>query len=365
MVEVKKTLLLIASVLILNLVAVSGAWAREPATPEFTMKQAVDKAQQFSKTIRNAEYDVDRSYELRQFSFDDVKYVPQGTTSPEAEQDYTNFALSDINWQSAKKTLESTQDNIEVAVYQAYFSIIQGKLKVSVAEEDLKNSVEKERIAMVGYRVGTVNQAGLIEAQAARATSESSLVAARKALDDAYQKFNLLVGLWPDDRPVLTDNPNLSPLVIDNLDTEVQRAIERSPSIWLANQKIDYANLKMDLYFAGDRSAISEPYEVKDIDVKKAETSLEESKEKVRKLVRTLYYTALQKEELYSSTLESIKVAEESLRVKKIKLDVGMATKSEVLAAELAVDQARQTLLSTVCDHELLVMYFRKPWTYA
>jgi len=363
---VRKFLLSIALSFISVFLVMSAAWAREPATPEFTLQQAVDRALEHSEAVKKAQYDVDRAYELREFSYDDVKFVPQdNTASPEAEQNYIKFVTSDQNWQSAKKTYDTTKDSVVASVYQAYNAILQAQDNVALLEAQLKSNKEKLRIARIGYRVGTVNQSDLIQAETTAAGTEASLTAARKALDDAYQKFNNLVGLWPNDRPVLIEKPAVTPLVIDNLDTEVQRAIETSPSVFLANMNIDLAKLKENLYFAGDRSAISEPYEAKEIDIEKANVSLQEAKEKLDKVVRTLYYSILQYEEQYSGKLESKRMAEETLRVTKVKYEVGMATQAEVLAAEVALAQANKDLTDLACSHEMLTVYFRKPWTYS
>ena len=62
--------------------------------------------------------------------------------------------------------------------------------------------------------------------------------------------------------------------------------------------------------------------------------------------------------------MESIRLAGENLRVAKVKFDVGIATKTDVLNAELALEQARQGLLEIESQHEILKMAFKKPWAY-
>ena len=72
----------------------------------------------------------------------------------------------------------------------------------------------------------------------------------------------------------------------------------------------------------------------------------------------------MQMEEQYNGYLGSEKVAEESLRVTKIKYEVGMATQADVIDAEMSLAQAREDLIDLTCEHEIQVMYFCKPWTY-
>ena len=65
----------------------------------------------------------------------------------------------------------------------------------------------------------------MVQENQSYAAAQTSLTTAQANLDTAYQKFNQLVGLAPDDRPVLTDQPSFAPLVIGSLDAEVSRVL--------------------------------------------------------------------------------------------------------------------------------------------
>lgn len=349
---------------VLSLVPVQ-AWAKEPATPELTMDMAIERALAQSDSLQISKHDLDRAEEVRDFVADKVEFIPAGPVpSSNAEKTIVSLTQSDIAYNMAKRSYKATEDTVVMSVYQAYNSIIQAQEKVRVAELNVKNKDWLKRMAFIGKMVGTVDSMGMVQAETNYIAAKNSLEAAQKALDDAYQKFNQLVGLWPEDRPVLVDMPEIKPLEVGDLDTEVSRIVDASPTVWLAEQKVDLAKLTKRLYDFTDPSR-SEPYEAKKIDVEKAEITASDTKDQMYKLVRTLYYTAKQLEEQNSAARESVRQAEESLRVAKIKFDVGMATKADLLNAELALAQARQTVLDTAAQHEVLAYAFYRPWAYA
>lgn len=341
------------------------AWSREPVTPEMTLQMAVEKALANSDALKNSKSDIKRAEEVRDFLGDKLDFVPNGPVpSSGVEKTYFGITQSYINYNMSKRNYKVTEDTVAMSVYQAYNGIIQAREKVSVAELNVKNKDWLERMAFAGKRVGTVDSMGMIQAETNYTAAKNSLEAAQKSLDDAYQKFNQLVGLWPEDRPVLSDMPEITPLNITDLDVEVSRVVDSSPAVWLAEQKVDLADLTMRLYDFTE-SGRTEPYKAKEIDVDKAKVTAGDTRDQTFKLVRTIYYSAKQLEEQNAAALETVRQAEEALRVAKVKYDVGMATKADLLNAGLALAQARQTVLDTAAQHEVMVYAFYKPWAYA
>lgn len=341
----------------------SVAWANNPATPEISFQQAVEKAKENSKALQNANYDVDRSYKVRENAGDDVVFIPSEASTSSADRAITGLVQADINWQSSKRTLSAQEDSVVMQVYQLYDGIIQGQAKVQVAEVQLKSAERQRTVTDANVRVGILNRMSLIQAQSTVETAKSTLETAKKSLADTYQKFNQLIGLNPEDRPALVDIPIFNELNVDDLEAAVSRAIDASPTVWLKEQQIDLAKLNLDLYKWNDSS--SDPYDAKKIDVNKAEVTAQDTKDSMAKLVRTLYYNIKQSEEQYPSAQESVKVADENLRITRVKYEAGMAIEPDVIAAEAALAQAKQTLINIVCQHDTLVYAFSKPWAYA
>jgi len=345
-----------------SILSASVAWAKEPATPEFTIEKAIQEALLHSAAIKSAEYDVDRAYEVRQFASDKLEFVPVGPADSDVLRPFYALKQADINWQMSRKALDIQKDAVEISARSSYNAILQAQAKVKTCEASLK-SAEKQRIlAAANFRVGLINQQALLSAETNLANAKAELEAAKKSLDDAYQKFNQLVGLWPEDRPVLTEVPDFEKLTVYDLDSYIERTLEENPNLWLAKEKVDLAKTMLGTY---DFTNPAEPYKAKQLDVDKAIISASDARDQARKSLRSLYYTVTGLEEQYAPATEQVRMAEENLRVIKIKFEVGMATSAEVAQAESALAQAKQQVLDIVCQHDILKLAFSKPWAYA
>jgi outer membrane protein len=358
---VRRVLFLVTVSVMLSLfLTASVAWAAEPDSQQFTLQQAIEKAKGNSKALQSKNYDVDGSYEVRDFVNDALDYTPLSPTTDGMDTVFLNLVQADLGYQMSKRSYEAQGDAVELQTCQQYYDILKTLEQVKVDEAKVKAAQRQLSYAQVSYRVGMLEQKSLMQAETALTVAKATLEADNAALKDYYQKFNQTVGLDPDDRPVLTDEPGYERLEVSNLVREEERAADQSPTVWLSEQQIDVAELTIQLYGSG-----SEPYKAKKIDKEKAVLEAADSREQMKLLVRSLYYAIQQLEENYASAQNALKLAEEDLRVIKVKYDAGMATEQEVLASEAALADAENTLLGLVCQHDVMVRGFDKPWAYA
>lgn len=349
------------SLCVLFLFCSVAAWAKEPETPELTYKQAVERALTNSAILKSGKYSIDQAYEMRKFSSQNLQYVPLGPSDSSVTRFFYSLQQADLNWQMARKNYALLEDSVELAVHQTYNSILQGQENLKACEKTLR-SIEKQRlIAAISYKVGITSQLAMIQADANLAGAKDSYAEALKSLDDAYQKFNYLVGLWPEDQPVLTEIPVFEKVSIIDLNNYIERMLEENPSLWQVEENVKMASTILDTF---DPVNSLEPYKSKEIAVDKAKITAEDAREQAKKTLRTLYYTIGQLEDKYPVVVQQVKVAEEGLRVTRVELEVGVATSTDVAMAEAALAQANQQLLGVVCQHDLLRLAFKKPWAY-
>ena len=328
-----------------------------------SLERAVEMALERSYALKSAAYDVDRAYEVRRFAADKVQFTPLGPTTTQAELAFTGLVQADLAWQMAKRSYEAQKDTVVMSVYQAYAAVLQAQARLRTAEAQAQAADWRYRATNAMFMVGAAGRPDVAKAEAERDAARKNVESARNALADAYQKLNQLIGLEPDARPVLEPRVEVRPLVVENLEAAVSRALESSPTVWLAQQKIDFSRLTLDLYdFAPSQT---EPYEAKEIDVTKAEVSAADVKEQMAKLVRTLYFAGRQAENGYAAALDNLARTREDLRLAEIRYSVGMATRVEVEAARAAVAQAEQSVTESAWQHEVLRLAFEKPWAYA
>jgi outer membrane protein TolC len=326
---------------------------------KFTIEQAVDSALKNSDTIKSADYDIERGKEVWESASESVKYIPSGSESNTAGSSaYTSLVSADTSWRMTKKTRTLEGDKLVLSVYNQYVSVIKAIDNLNYAKETLKNTQWQWNVAQVSYREGITSQTQLDASNNQFKSAQNSLSLAEIALNTQYQALNKLIGLSSTERPVLTEKPDYSILKVENLETEVNRAWEQSPSLWKLGRNITSAELQLDLWNGNS----SEPYKAKEIDVLKANISLDDAKKQVAQGVRDLYNSICTLEETYKTQQEAIKLAEDTLRVKQVMFNIGMATKDDVQTAELALTKAKKDLNATIYQHEYLKLTFAKPW---
>ena len=348
-------------VTILVLLLTSGlAWSKEPATPELSLNQALEMAGKYSKVVKKAQLEVDRTEEIRNHRYDQLDYVPSNMPyNPAIEVAWSSMLTADLTWQMSKKSLDMEEDRLVLDVCQKYWDLLVALDKVEAKKLALQQAELDLRKAQASARVGLIMQLNLSQAEAGLAAARASMASAENELDEAYVKLNQLLGLWPQDRPVPVDEIEFNPLEVDNLDTAITRVVNASPAVWLAQERATMQKYLQDLmFYTGEYR----PYQARKIEVQQAQLDATDAKETMRVLTRTLYYNVLNLEETYLTMGETVKVAEESLRVTKLKFDLGMVTKADVAAAEATLADARQNELNLLRNHVYFKLAFQKPW---
>jgi outer membrane protein len=331
----------------------------DDAAWDLTLDEAADRALAISKDLKLADYDIESNKESREAAADEVKYIPADGDNQEASDAFINLVQSDMTWQMSKKTKSIKEDAIVKSVFEAYVNVLTAGEKVALAEKELANAEFQRLAARENYRVGKLSLSDKHTAEASYAKKETALSESRVNLEDCYIKLNKLIGLNPEDRPILKDEPAFVPLEItNNLEAEVQRRLETNPDLWLAERNVETAELKLQLSSLGSSAA----YRVAEINVSKSEVTASDNKETARQNLYSMYYSICQQEEQYKSQEQDLKQAEDTLRSNQLKYRLGMISKEEVLSAELDVANAQFALKSAAYQHELAKLSFDKPW---
>jgi len=356
----KRLLSILMAVILMAGVMPAVAVAREPAHPEISVAQAVALSLANSESLKNAKSDITKQKELRDDASDDLDFIPSSSSGTAAtENPWYSLLTADISLQSVKKAYTTEEEKIALDSYSKYWDILKYQDKLEVAELGAKKALLALQNAQAGNRVGTVADIDLLSATSQRQTAVTTLSLAQNSLDDAYEALNSQIGLWPEDRPVLTDTVKYSLADIDNLDNEVARVLADSPTIWSADQAVILQNYSKNMMFY---SGSYTPYKVRQIGVEQAELDAASAKEVASQSVRDMYYQIKNMEQNYSMLQEQIKLAEENLRVSKVNFEIGMTTALNVCTAEKALADAKSSFLELICNHEYAKLVFEKPW---
>lgn len=326
-----------------------------------TLEEAISLALQNDKGVKKAESEIERTGALRDEASKALSFTPVegGVYDPQFEVSWNKLLSADLSWQMSKKTLTSTKDALVLKVCKSYWDVQVAEMKLATTEKLTQQALINLQNTRNRLMFGAASPSSLNEAEMQLKQAQSNEITARHGLEDAYNAFNQLLGLNSNDQPRLTDSPAYEPLEVTNIDHEVQRVIEESPSVWLAQQKVTLAKWAADLmYFSGGYT----PYEVRQIELDQAELDAASAKELLAEVTRSLYYQAKSLQERYDAAREALKMAQEKLRVAQVKYAIGMVTKAEVVDAEVEVANAQEVIEEIIRNHAYLKMAFEKPW---
>lgn len=331
------------------------------ADTPLTYDKAVNLALSSSYRVQNALQDVARAKQVLEKASDNVQYIPSRGGDAVATKIFTGYTQASIAYEMSQKAYGMTQDVVAYAVKQAYNGILQAQAQQAAAEAALKNAQVQADIATVGHQYGTVSDIQWQQAVQALQAAQASVQAADKAVTDAYQRLNSLIGLPADARYQITDQPQVSDLKGVDPETQVSRVISDSPSIWQAEQQVNLAKLQLDLYTFNDPNN-PDPYEAKQIDVQKAYNSEADLRDQLSRSVWSAYNSLQELQAQYQSLQSQLAAAEQSLKLAQIQYQYGTGIQADVVAAQAKVDQLKQQLANTAAQFDNLKMVFEKPW---
>jgi len=325
-----------------------------------TLDQAIDMATKHSNSIKQMEYDIEKGEEYQKAALNNLSYIPSGPAEPQVAAAWTAALNTQISLQMAKKSKEVERDKIALNVFNEYTGVLQATKDLELAELKYEKAKKDWQITLLSYDCGLISQSQLKLAESGQKAAQASYELAKKEVENAYQNFNSLIGLSLNERPLLLDAIEYTPIGIADLDHEIARIMNGNPAIWLAEQQISLAEIQLDLYNWAD--PLREPYEVKKINIEKAELTAADGKQQMKDALYSLHKAIVQLEDSYAIACEALKMAQEDFRVKEVQYELGMLSKQDYMASKLALTEAENNLNKIVYQHESLIQTFYKPW---
>jgi outer membrane protein TolC len=113
----------------------------------------------------------------------------------------TNFELANSRRarESQERALELGRQKLAVQVAAAFYQILQQRQLLAVAEQSLKRSDGLRRASEARLEVGLVSKLDVFRAQLQASQAEEAMVRAEVGLEDALERFRVLLGLSPTD----------------------------------------------------------------------------------------------------------------------------------------------------------------------
>ena len=325
--------------------------AKEPVTPELTLQQAVDKALDLSSSIKSAEVQKEKAKEQRGDAQDAVNYTPTGMVNPLIQVAYSTLLQTELNYQIKSKDVEALKDDIRYTVVEKYCGVLSAQGDSAAAQQTLKNAEWKYNAALAQLSVGMLAPASKVAVDAGLEAAKAGVSTAEQSLSKAYVELNSLVGYWPEDRPQLVTAIPFESLQVDNIDTEVTRAISENTNVWKALQAITIE--RQDLRMT------TQDYDIAQLEIEVAELTAVQAKDELEKQFLLLYHDILTLEQGIGASEQGIAAAQQAVTTAKLRFEVGMATKGDIVSAEADLEAAKNTLAGLKNSHATAVSAFR------
>jgi outer membrane protein TolC len=337
------------------------ARAEEAAERELRLEEAITRALQVDLALRSAELSVEENELAREDAAEAVTFTPVlgESYSPAYETAWYGLLTADLQWQMSKKSYAAQEDAVVLETCQKYWAVQGAEEAVEAARLGLEAAELGLRRARAMQAVGLITDADLQAAESQAKQAEAGRAAAERALEAAWEELAEQVGLGSGERPVLVDRPEFAPLGEVSLGHEISRVLETSPQVWQAEQARTLAEWSLSMAYA---TGGYESYEARQIQQEQVELTIQTTRQAVESGVRNLYRAIRALEDQYAQQEREVAAAEASLKVAEAKFSVGMITRSELLAAELELAQARVNLAATVRQHAYYRLAFQKPW---
>jgi len=346
---------LLSGILIMLLVicfAPAAALAEDQAQEEqmeLSLEDAVKRALGFSNAVEKAWLDIDKADDSR------IPLAEGYYSTPGFESVILAGESASFDYDKANKNLGLTRDQVTLNTYDKYFDSLRKQKELEIKELALGYSGKELEAAKALHSVGMLNRIGLDGMETKVLAAQNEYNAAGAELENAFVSFNQMLGFKEDTRPLLITVPEFAPWEKD-LQMHISTVLHESPMLWTASEAADFMESIANI---GAIDSITEE------DAKKAKLDATDARDATRLMVRSLHSAVKKMEDGYAAAEQGVKMAQETLRITELKNELGMATKTEVLEAQLALASAEQGLFDLVCQHEFMKKVLETPWAYS
>lgn len=326
-----------------------------------TVEQAVDLAMKNNNSILRAELAVDKaelSLDKAQRLADDLgdsaPSIPGMPGSPLewAQGKELQPVMAEATLNINKKTLEFTKKNIKYAVEELYYAVVKAEKLLAIKMLSVQQAEEQLRLAELNYKVGRFAKVDVTSVEVLLAATRTELAAVETQYKVTKMNFNKLIGLDLDTQIKLTSDMAYSPIEVKDINSFVEKALADSAEVVSIKEQLRIKEKDYDLYVRYYSAGVDSAKE-RGIDLQDANLQLQEAETKMRLDVKAAYYQLKTSEQNIKVLEKALAKQEENLRLANLRYKVGIATNSELLDANVALEKARQDYTSAIYDYSI------------
>lgn len=294
----------------------------------------------------------------------------------------------------AKLALKVADLDVEVAKQQLkfdvvndYFTVLEYRNELQVEQETVHNYEEHLNLVNDKYSAGLVDKTQVLSSEVNLAKSQDSLIKAQNNYNNAVAALNNAMGMPHDTELVLKDNFTYGQSSL-TLEQCLQYAREHRPEIAQYEAKVSSAQDDVKIAKSGHLPTVDLTAEqdwndehlpglknsnwllklttsfnvfdsgITDSKIKQAQHSVQmaintrdKERDSILLDVRNYYLSMCEAEKRIDTNKVSVKQAEESLNIQKVRYDVGIGTNIDLLDAVLDLDSAKKDYVQALYDY--------------
>lgn len=319
-----------------------------------TVEQAVDLAMKNNNSILRAQVGVEKAeleLEKAKRAADDFVDINAETVDMAKVKEYYPLA-AEATLNINKKTNEFTKKSIKYAVEELYYAVVKAEKMLAIKMLSVQQAEEQLRLAELNYKVGRFAKVDVTSVEVLLAAARTELAAMETQYKVTKMNFNKLIGLDLDAQIKLTSDMTYKPIEVKDLNSFIEKALADSVEVISIKEQLKIKEKDYDLYVRYYSAGVDSAKE-RGIDLKDANLQLQETEIKMRLDVKSAYYQLKTSEQNIKVLEKALAKQEENLRLANLRYKVGIATNSELLDANVALEKARQDYTSAIYDYSI------------
>ena len=279
-------------------------------------------------------------------------------TSPDYLESVTLTEMNSLFTKgNAGRNYEATMEALKADLESTYYQLLHAEKIKKIYEDRLKVAETTYNTTKTKFRLGIVSRNEVISAELALINSKNDLETGRNNVDSMRMLLNTKLKLDIMKNIMLKDELKKVEYTLPSIAKAVSSALENRKEIKAAKHGYHIEDVNMQIA-KGKYSTDSYPYKKAVINLEKAEADYSDALKNLEMEVRNNYLAINHKLNEINAWTKSVELAEESLKIKQLSYDKGLAILSDVEKANVELLQAKLSMSQSILDYNLAVLKF-------
>ncbi|HHW09350.1 MAG TPA: TolC family protein [Firmicutes bacterium] len=264
---------------------------------------------------------------------------------------------ADITWESAQATFRSAKNDVIISVFTAYMSVLSAMADVEIKEKQAQQALNNWERTKILVAKGNASPTNELQAEMSNMTAQNNLDRSRDSLASALYKLQHLLGLdkLPDQ---LADVELIAPPLDVDLESAIAAGLAANTQLKSLRTNYELLLLQREQDLATGLAPLDDRKSQNDLKV--AELNLAEAEANSIDSITTQYNSLLQALKGIAVSEASLILSQKQYDITKKQVDAGMKTPNDLLADEINLLSAKNSLHEAYRSYVSSWMSFQK-----